>query len=93
MGTYLIKVLSRDFAVNFLTNLRFITIPTKVDSGIGHDLESCTSEILESDMSFPESHGLDTVQTTSLKNLLMVEESCGREESIETKWKMENDFP
>ena len=47
------RVLS-GFTANALINAQFVNVATGVDSGIGHDLESCTSEILVVKMSFPE---------------------------------------
>jgi len=42
--------------VLFLNREKFINIATGVDTGVGHELESCTSEIGIIKMAFPSSN-------------------------------------
>jgi len=46
----------------FLTGGQFISVATGIDAGVGHDLQSCTSEISMIKMSFP-GHNIIFVDT------------------------------
>ena len=51
----------------FLSSRQFINVATGVDTGVGHDLESCTSEISITKMSFP-SYNIVFVDTPGCDN-------------------------
>jgi len=68
----------------FLNGEKFINVATGVDAGVGHDLESCTSEIGIVKMTYPDFNivlvdtpGLDNTKITDSDILKIISDWLG----------------